>query len=679
MPRRARRPQPVSPSPRALGVAVAVAALLGAAPARAWDSKGHAVIEALAYRTLVEGRGSPPRVDVLRDLVNDGALSPPVCFGLEDPPAECLDVGRRNALLAWPQPQSDRPDAFFRRQFSDSGQCFHYMGKLEDGLTPNVPGREVPRGLATSAVVRCNDLLDELLRQVVVDGGPGTRKSGFGLYELMHVVEDSFSPAHTERSPAGVDFLRIWKPIVKIAPIPNAELDGIPPGVFHAWADPRDEVYVVEGAPGHCERRADWPYDVPFECLTPEGDRARQATAELLVTVRDLRLRQLSAAGGADTHPEASPEWRAYRARWFTPEVPCEGAECATRQPPDPEPGTYALAGAMARYVSPATFEVSAVGSVLRYAEELNPFVYTLGAGLGYQYRGDAGSAGFLGVGLGLGLPLGLRAFLGLTAAEARIFYGAGGGGVELLTRLLRFDYQVSPGFALSVEAPMVVNWMQPAVHWSVGVGASFVLGAPRLVASDTLLHHEEHADREDGEWTPPPAPYGRLEGRKTSLAAFIAVSPTTTPAETVGDRFYGLGALGVAMTWDRDAWNDAFAFTPSLTIAIGLRNTSGDSSYLTGTVAAGVRWYFLGPLGVTVTAAKLEAGPKIRGKQDLDTSAGVQGPQGAEYYLLAGSRAGLALRLGVVDLLVESPTVAWSSDPFGAREILSFSLGIRL
>ena len=64
------------------------------------------------------------------------------------------------------------------------------------------------------------------------------------------------------------------------------------------------------------------------------------------------------------------------------------------------------------------------------------------------------------------------------------------------------------------------------------------------------------------------------------------------------------------------------------------VRNTSGESSYVTGTLGLGVRWHFLGPLG-------------------------------------------LALRLGIVDLLVESPTIAWASDPLGTNEILGFRIGI--
>ena len=90
-------------------LAVAASAVL-AAPAFAFDSKGHNVIEATAYRTLVEGHGGqPPRPDVLRDLINDGALDAPWCFGRGDKPPTRLPrrAGRKPApLLA---PARDRP------------------------------------------------------------------------------------------------------------------------------------------------------------------------------------------------------------------------------------------------------------------------------------------------------------------------------------------------------------------------------------------------------------------------------------------------------------------------------------------------------------------------------------------------------------------------------------------
>ncbi len=654
-----------------------------AGPAFAFDSRGHSVIEALAYRALVEGYGGQsPRPDVLRDLINDGALEAPVCFGSADElSAECLAAPARNPLLCWPEPRSDRPDAFFRRQFSDSGQCFHYMGTIGDSLSDPFPGTSIPRELGTSAVVRCNDLLDILMRQVVVDGGPGARQSGFGLYELMHSVEDSFSYAHTERTPDGerVDYLRVWKPIEMIAAIPTERARKIPPGVFHEWDDHRDKTFVVEGSKERCEERSDHPYDVPYDCLSVEGERARQAVVELLVLIRDLRAAHQAAPPGTDTRPETSPEWLAYRAKWFTSVHPCAGDECATRQPPDLVPGDYAYLGVDSRFVTPGTFEVEARGSVLRYAEGLNPFESLVNASLGYQYQLDGGSAGYVGLGVGLVVPLGFRTDLGFTAAEMRFIFGRSGGAFELLTRLLRLDYPLGDRWAISVEGPIVVNWVQPAVHWALGVGLSYGLEAPRVVGGNTLLHHEDKVAREDADWVPPPAPYGWLQGRKTTVAILAGITAASPPANAIAGRSYGLGMLGAEMEWDQDAWGGHHAFTPTVAFSAGIRNTSGDSSYLTGTVALGARWYFLGPLGLSVTAVRAESGPKIRGKDEVDTAIGVHGPPGKEYYFLAGSRAGLALRLGFIELLVDGPTIAWNANPFGANELLSFTLGIRL
>src|SRR5512141_843709 len=90
------------------GVLLALGAALVAAPGTspAFDAQGHDVIEALAYRSLVAGSDDqPPRPDVLRDLINDGALGPPICFGRgPNPPQEWLTVASENPLLEWPQP-----------------------------------------------------------------------------------------------------------------------------------------------------------------------------------------------------------------------------------------------------------------------------------------------------------------------------------------------------------------------------------------------------------------------------------------------------------------------------------------------------------------------------------------------------------------------------------------------
>jgi hypothetical protein len=62
-----------------------------------------------------------------------------------------------------------------------------------------------------------------------------------------------------------------------------------------------------------------------------------------------------------------------------------------------------------------------------------------------------------------------------------------------------------------------------------------------------------------------------------------------------------------------------------------------------------------------------------------FDDSPGVHGQLGSQYYLQAGSRIGVAFNAGIIDIFVQGPTIAWSSTPFAAKEILSVALSFRL
>ena len=660
------------------------AVLVFTAPAFAFDSKGHVVIEALAYRTLAEGHdGQPPRPDVLRDLINDGALEPPFCFGrIGTPPKECVDLPASNPLIDWPQPLTDRPDAAFRRQFSDAGQCFHYMATLTDAQTDPLPGTTVPRALAINAVVRCNDLFDGLLREIGVKGGPGARRSSRGLYELMHAVEDSFSRSHAERTADGkIDYLRVWKPIERLARLPTERSERIPEAAYHKWDDHRDKTYVIEGGEARCEERTSAPYDVPYECLSTEGDHARRAITELLVLTRDLRAAQLAAPEGTDTLPERSEAWRNFKARWFSAAHPCEGAACTERQPPDPPPGAYALVGLDTSWNSSRHFvDITGRGMLLKYASDLNPFLYSLNANVGYrQYTDGGGGSGLVGFGFDFVLPVGTRLALGLEPIGLRYTFGGERSGPELVSRLLRFNYRLNERLFLSVDAPIEVNWLKPKVEWTIGVGLTYAINSSRLARGRDLLESETKAERHDEAWVPPPAPYGHLEGRARTWYVVAGVTVDTPPDNAVEGRRYGHGLIGGELAWDRNLWGDRFKWAPAVSLTVGNRATSGESKYFTGTFGATLRWYALGPLGLAVTPVRVEYGPKVSGKSEVDTSPGVHGSPDSQYYFSAGSRLGLALNVGIVDILLEGPTLAWESSPHAANEILSIRIGFRL
>ncbi|HMF08450.1 MAG TPA: hypothetical protein VKJ00_04895 [Thermoanaerobaculia bacterium] len=674
---------------RAVRIAVVAASLaFGALPAGAFDSKGHVVIEALVYRSLIEGHdGRPPQPEVLRDLFNDGALAAPICFGQgKNPPAYCVDSASKNPLLEWPRPRTDQPDAAFRRQFSDPGQCFHFMAPLADAETDPIAGTSIPRALATTAVARCRDLLDDLLRQVVVDGGPGTRKSAYGLYEMMHAIGDSFSGAHSDREPGTrkIAYLRVWKPLERIAHIPTERSAKIPKDVYHVWDDHRDKEYVLEdhkvAGQHRCKDLASHPYEVPYECLSETGDGARQALVELLILVRDARMARLAAGAGADPHPETSEAWRSYKDKWFATTYACEAAECEAKQPPDLVPGAYGLFGLDTVYnTSRKFFDVTARGSLLRYSWELNPFIYGVSADLGYRYFNSGSGSGLAGLNLDLILPLGKRAALGFTAAQWRVAFGGSEGGSDIATKLFRFDWQLREKLFLTVNAPLEFNWRRATVEWSFGLGLSYAPGSSQAAADTLFRSHSEKVERTDDTWSPPAAPYGRLLGRRPSV--YVAASATTveTPEVSVPNRQYGLGSIGGALMWDRDRWDGRFKWAPAVSLEIGSRRTSGESTYLTGVLAAGLRWYVLGPLGLSFTPVRIEGGPKIRATSENDTSPDVHGSPGSQYYFQAGTRLGIAFNAGIVDLLVEAPTLVWRSQPFNAHEILTFGIGIRM
>lgn len=670
------------------------AALL-AERAAAFDSKGHVVIEALAYRTLIEGHdGQPPRPDVLRDLFNDGDLAPPLCFGWGDhPPSFCADATTTNPLLDWPKPLTDHPDAAFRRQFSDAGQCFHFMAMLVDAESPDIEGTVIPRGLATSALVRCRDFLDDLMRQVVLDGGPGTRKGGYGLYELMHSAEDSFSGSHTQRRPTTdqIEELRIWKPLTRMPGLANEKLARIPDSAFHKWDDPRDKTYVIAErvtADGRqCKDLTGYPYEVPFECLSEEGDHARQAIVELLIVVRDLRVAQKKAFATptpssvpVPENPEQSDAWRSYKARWFAAAYPCEGDECGVRQPTDISPGAYAFLGLDTTYNFTRKFvDVTGKATLFRYAWELNPFVYALSGEVGYRRYDNGDSTGLLGLEVDLALPIGRRLAVGFTPAAWRVAFGGDRTGSEITTNFFRIDYVIDSRFALTMHGPLEIDWRKPAAELSLGIGVAWALTSPKFAGGPLIEHHTERVERTGDTWSPPQAPYGRLEGRTASWYVGTGVTTVESPIVAIEDRQYGEGGFGAMVLWDRDRWGGKFLWAPGGSMSIGARRTSGEFTYLTGAFALDLRWYPLGVLGLALTPVRVEGGPRIHGGDLIDGSPGIHGGEGSQYYFQAGSRIGIAFNAGIIDIFVQGPTIAWSSSPFAAKEILSVALSFRL
>lgn len=670
-------------------ILLALGAALLAAPGAsvAFDAQGHVVIEALAYRSLLEGRdGQPARPEVLRDLINDGALVPPICFGYgATPPRECRTVASENPLLEWPQPLTDRPDNNYSRQFTDPGQCIHFMGMLADEASPPLKGRHVPRALATTAFVRCSSMLDDIVRQVVIVGGVVTRESGYGLYELMHAVTDSFSYAHTERRPGTrqIDFLRVWGPIGTLALTRLGDYFAESP-LQHDADDARDSAYVrvfaeFNGRP--CRDLTHLPYAVPYACLSEEGDLARQALVELLILVRDLRRAQLGSPPGPATEPQKSEAWQRFKAKWFTPLNPCQGAECQAKQPAELVQASGLLLGAgVTSNPSRAFYDVAAHLRLIQWSQQLSPFVFGFGIEAGYRRSyGTPASLGVVGTGLILEMPFDRRSAVGFSPLAWRYTFGGPEGGWEVFTQALQYEFHASENVSVSLLGPIEVDWRRVRVDWSFGVVVGYT-PSRKLVAGGALIRSPREAvQRHDDAWAPEPLWYGRLKGRETTLYLFVDATPIPQGSPANSSMLGGLGALGARLMWDRNPWGGHLSTAYGASLEVGLRSTGADTSYLTAAGAVEVRWYFAKSFGLSFVPVRIEGGPKVRGIPISDGAPGVQGSPRGQYYLQAGSRLGVVLSAGMVDVLVQAPTLAWQASPFDTGEILSLRLGFRL
>jgi len=268
---------------------------------------------------------------------------------------------------------------------------------------------------------------------------------------------------------------------------------------------------------------------------------------------------------------------------------------------------------------------------------------------------------------------------VGFTPAAWRVAFGGDRTGSEVTTNFFRIDYVIDSRFALTMHGPLEIDWRKPAAELSLGIGVSWALTSPKFAGGPLIEHHTERVERTGDTWSPPQAPYGRLEGRTASWYVGTGVTTVESPIVAIEDRQYGEGGFGAMVLWDRDRWGGKFLWAPGGSMSIGARRTSGEFTYLTGAFALDLRWYPLGVLGLALTPVRVEGGPRIHGGDLIDGSPGIHGGAGSQYYFQAGSRIGIAFNAGIIDIFVQGPTIAWSSSPFAAKEILSVALSFRL
>lgn len=249
--------------------------------------EGHRVIEAVAYRRILAGDGGKP---MLAALIRANLLEKPDCFKEDD--GWCWFRKRDDALARWPTLGSHRPDMVIARQFSGAGQCYHFMARKEDEEGHDGAVSPALRG----AYFRCADMLRRLAAEVVLTPsaeGDNARESNRSLYELMHAVADSFSTAHTSRGLDGrIEYLKVWDPATWSNPLRIFDREPASPATRHRTGESRDDDYLegqFQNSP--CKDHLSNPYQMPWGCLSAQGQKAVLATEALLRTIHTLRSR----------------------------------------------------------------------------------------------------------------------------------------------------------------------------------------------------------------------------------------------------------------------------------------------------------------------------------------------------------------------------------------------------
>jgi hypothetical protein len=203
---------------------------------------------------------------------------------------------------------------------------------------------------------------------------------------------------------------------------------------------------------------------------------------------------------------------------------------------------------------------------------------------------------------------------------------------------------------------------------------------APSLkeTASDTLLQpHADEVPPHDDTWAPPPLFYGHLKGRHASWYVLGATTADTTPAAADPDTFYGAAGLGARVLLDHDAWGKRYPFAYGASLEVGFRRTTADFRYLTGALGIDLRWYPLRVLGLSLIPVRVEGGPKVGGT-GTDATVDVYNTAGDLFFQI-GSRVGLVFNAGLVDLLVQAPTLVWNPTPVYTNEIVTFQIGFKV
>jgi hypothetical protein len=644
----------------ALGAAVACS--LVARDAHAFKPEGHVVIEVMAYREM----GTGPDSQVLAALIRDGAIEAPVCFWDRSP--DCIERFESDPLAWWPAPHTDAADMILARQFSHSGQCYHFMAQQDDEGGPHWVDPMNPRdphvtyGLMWDAYLRCTNQLEWIVWRVI-QNPIDARKKARGMYELMHAVMDSYSRAHTERDYFGwspttgtdppIEYLKVWQPTVG-NPFAQSTLSS-----RHEMSDDRDEHYIQ---PTHieegrtCSTYVAHPYGMPPACLSQEGRLATNAIEDLMRLVVTMRAKKA-------TRLQVHAAWMAYVAKHLPHAATL--AQNPTRPIPAYEHETvpFFFFGTRAQSTPQnGVFDGTLFGRYVVTSGAIDPLTLAIQAEVGTRSdfsQHSSGARSFMArqdidamLSLGNNLSVGFTPFsLDYTAGQnqpSRV------GAVSRAIRVDLFEPLHLSRVAFSVWAPVEYSWLDAQLRWSVGFGISGGLleHAPGVVHR---AYGPSRKAREAGDvaWYPP-QPWDS-ELRSSSGPAVLGAYVGATAASVDGKIHEGIELDFHKRNW----WGALNTLSYGFMLEDTLEFTNETAPHTSLGAFASGRWYLWSPFGLIVDA----------GVNTQDLSPAQLHPWSFQ------SRGGLVLTISRLDIIIESPTVPRYD--WVANELLSARLSL--
>jgi hypothetical protein len=645
---------------RALPLLAALAAL----PAWAFKPTGHDIIEATAYKRLMNGEAlyrlptgeRVPGREIVRGLIEGHALLPPECFDVSsDSDAQrCQAEQARYSGLGWPALTTGSLDELFDRQFDSVGQCFHFMARGSDvwaNANPD-PATGVPPGLGKDAYVRCENLMEALMARILRD--PYTRADR--LYALMHAITDSFSAAHTERIGPRVSYLRPWD-LLTWAPyhLHRGTLRYLDTPAQHAVIDKRDDDYLIEG--GSVEGKAcagfAHPYQVPEGCLTGRALDAVSALVDLLVLTDGLLA--LDRQPGSQIDAPAAAAWTDYvRSHLDSAEFqpPAKLQTNVGEWRPQRAVGVrferdLNLTGTIPNNTVEAT-SIAAVVQLIHAEPAILPFNLTSDFELGGSRltpgrssltgpRPPPTDALHLGVELPAVLPIADYIALGVTplrvVGDVGPRTGGGWGLIDLDYRLgARMEVILRPGVWVGVSYPFF-SWTTTQFHpWDFSIVAGYSIKEPRSSAQGGSLPFLDGS-----RWNPAE----KTDGSVPPPLGLLGISFTNVTAQN-------LFIVTARFTSDYDPWMNRRGFGWGVELGSFIDETADRTNLYGGlSTGAAVRYYILANL--------LAAEVRPVTAQWTTHLPGEVGHHVFEFDDLGGD-AGLVVPLSVLEVHVYSP-----------------------